>query len=128
MGSGSFTVLTREISVRLRIPKLVRLPISLGIGFVLACSLLLDFVAVIEERLPLPVAWFLNLPGFIYCRYLMATEPLPADDIPLFQAGQAAQCFFVGIALNVPYYALLIYLCWWSVDKWRARTSENVQQ
>ena len=111
-----------------RLPKLVRLLISLGIGFVLASSMLFDFVAEIAQRLPLPVAWFLNLPGFIYCHYLMTTEPVPADDIPLFQAGQAVQCFFVGIALNFPYYALSIYLGWWLVDKWRARTSQDVQQ
>jgi len=110
-----------------RTPKLIKLLISLGVGFVLAFSMLFDFVAMIQQHLPLPIAWFLHLPGFIYCHYLTMTEPLPADDVPLFQAGQAAQCFFVGIALNFPYYALLIYLGWWLVDKWRARTSQDVQ-
>jgi len=109
-------------------PKLARLPISLGVGFVLACSVVLNFVAVIEKHLPLPLVWLLNLPGFVYCHYLRATEPLPIDDVPLFQAGQDVQCFFVGIALNVPYYTLLIYLGWWLVDKWKARNSPAVQQ
>ena len=80
-----------------------------------------DFVSVILDHLPRPVVWFLNLPAVLYCYHLMATEPLPADDIPLFQAGQAAQCFFVGIVLDIPWYALLIYLGWWLVDVLRER-------
>ena len=110
------------------LPKLFRLPISFAAGFVLAGSVLISFVAAIEERLPLPLLWFLNLPGFVYCNHLRATQPLPIDDVPLFQAGQDVQCFFVGIALNVPYYTLLIYLGWWLVDKWKARNSPAVQQ
>ena len=83
--------------------------------------MLLDSVAAIGQRLPLPVAWFLYLPGFLYCHYLEKSELVPADDLPLFEAGQAVRCFFVGTALNFPYYVLLIYLGWWFVDKWRAR-------
>jgi hypothetical protein len=55
----------------------------------------------------------------------MTTEPLPADDIPLFQSGQAAQCFFLCIALNFPCYALLTYLGWWLVDNEPHRMFNN---
>jgi hypothetical protein len=107
-----------------RIPKLARIPIVVAASFVLtfgeAC--LFDVLPpTLVTLIPSPIMYALNLPGAIYCHYLMATEPLPADDIPLFQAGQAAQCYFVGLALNIPYYALMILVGWWLIDKWRAK-------
>ena len=79
---------------------------------------------IVLDRLPLFLLRFLgpvlNLPGVIYCHYLMASEALPDDDIPLFQAGQEAQCYFAGLALNTPYYALLVFIAWWLLEKWNA--------
>ena len=102
-----------------RVSKPVRALICLALGLLLAFWTLFDFTAVVLAHLPQPIVWFSNLPEFMYCYYLMRTEPLPADDIPLFQAGQAAQCFFVGIVLNFPYHAFLIYSVWWLVDTFR---------
>jgi hypothetical protein len=49
---------------------------------------------------------------------------LPADDIPLFEAGREAGCFFTGLILNIPYYALLMGGGWWLVKKMRATNFE----
>gem|GEM_PF-4358934 len=30
--------------------------------------------------------------------------------------GQALECFFIGIALGIPYHTLLIFTGWWLVE------------
>jgi hypothetical protein len=107
-----------------RIPKLARIPIAVVASFVLTFgeAFLLDALpSKLVSNIPSPIMYALNLPGAIYCYYLISTEPLPDDDIPLFQAGQEAQCYFVGLVLNIPYYLLLILVGWWLIDKWRAK-------
>ena len=103
------------------VSNLVRFLVSFFAAFILAGASFFDAFSNAQGRLPSFVGKFLFLPGYLYCEYLKATEPLPADDVALFQLGQGAQCFFVGITLNVPYYTALIFTGWWLVDKWRSR-------
>ena len=103
------------------VSNLVRLLVSLFVAFILAGAAFFEAVSDVQRHLPSFLGKFLHLPGYLYCQYLRATETLPADDIALFQMGQEAQCFFVGITLNVPYYTALIFAGWWLVDKWRSR-------
>jgi hypothetical protein len=110
--------------VEKRIPKLARIPIALAASFVFTFgeAFLLDALpSKLVTHIPSPIMYALNLPSAIYCYYVTSTEPLPADDIPIFQAGQQAQCYFVGLALNIPYYVFLILVGWWFIDKWRMR-------
>ena len=110
----------------MRISKLTRIPLALAAGVFLTLGLAFLYSALppaVMNRIPSPIGYALNLPGVVYCYYLKSTEPLPDDDIPLFEAGQDAQCFFVGLALNIPYYALLVLGIWWLIDKWRAKHS-----
>jgi hypothetical protein len=107
-----------------RIPKLARIPIAIAASLVLTFgeAFLLDSLpTTFVTHIPRPVMYALNLPGVVYCYYLISTEPLPDDDIPLFQAGQDVQCYFVGLALNLPYYSVLILIGWWLIDKRRRR-------
>ena len=108
-------------SRRRGVSNLVRLLVSFFAAFIFAGAALFDAVSNFQAHLPSFLGKFLFLPGYLYCEYLKATEPLPADDVALFQLGQGAQCFFVGITLNVPYYTALIFGGWWLVDKWRSR-------
>jgi hypothetical protein len=104
-----------------RIPLIARIPIASAIGLILtfAEAWLFDEVpAAVVSHIPALIITSLNLPGVIYCNHLIATEALPADDVPIFQMGQAAQCYFVGLILNVPYYACLILFVWWLFEKW----------
>ena len=103
------------------VSNVVRLLVSFFAAFIFAGAALFDAVSNFQAHLPSFLGKFLFLPGYLYCEYLKATEPLPADDVALFQLGQGAQCFFVGITLNVPYYTALIFGGWWLVDKWRSR-------
>jgi hypothetical protein len=103
------------------VSNVVRLLVSFFAAFIFAGAALFDAVSNFQAHLPSFLGKFLFLPGYLYCEYLKATEPLPADDVALFQLGQGAQCFFVGITLNVPYYTALIFGGWWFVDKWRSR-------
>jgi len=103
------------------VSNVVRLLVSFFAAFMFAGAALFDAVSNFQAHLPSFLGKFLFLPGYLYCEYLKATEPLPADDVALFQLGQGAQCFFVGITLNVPYYTALIFGGWWLVDKWRSR-------
>ncbi|HEV2800512.1 MAG TPA: hypothetical protein VGW12_08450 [Pyrinomonadaceae bacterium] len=86
-----------------RIERFLRhMSLSLGIG------LLSTFiVASVSGYLPQFLAGMLNLPGLIFCYFLITYETKPIDDVPLFEAGQYALCYFVGVLLNVPYYTLL---------------------
>lgn len=108
------------------VSNVVRLLVSFFAAFMLAGASLFDAVSNVQGALPSFLGKFLFLPGYLYCEYLKATEPLPADDVALFQLGQGAQCFFVGITLNVPYYTALIFGCWWLVDKWRNKNRSLV--
>ena len=103
------------------VSNVVRLLVSFFAAFIFAGAALFDAVSNFQAHLPSFLGKFLFLPGYLYCEYLKATEPLPTDDVALFQLGQGAQCFFVGITLNVPYYTALIFGGWWLVDKWRSR-------
>jgi hypothetical protein len=103
------------------VSNLVRFLVSFFAAFLLAGASLFDVFSNMQGRVPSFLGKFLFLPGYLYCEYLKATEPLPADDVALFQLGQGAQCFFVGITLNLPYYTALIFGGWWLVDKWRSR-------
>lgn len=104
------------------VSNLVRLVVSFFVAFILAGAALFDAISNLQGHLPSFLGKFLHLPGYLYCQYLKATETLPVDDVALFQMGQEAQCFFVGVTLNVPYYTALIFTGWWLVDKWRSRT------
>jgi len=108
-------------TTRRGVSNLVRLLVSFFAAFILAGAAFFDAVSNLQGHLPSFLGKFLHLPGYLYCQYLKATEPLPADDVALFQLGQGAECFFVGITLNVPYYTALIFTSWWLVDKWRSR-------
>lgn len=93
------------------------------IAVCLVAALLLDSVLFFTVDLiwyPDLLLHILFIPGRIYCYYLSVTEPLPTDDIPLFEAGRDAGCFFTGLILNLPYYALLIYGGWRLVEKQRS--------
>ena len=103
------------------VSNLVRLLVSFFAAFILAGAAFFDAISNLQRHLPAFLGMFLHLPGYLYCQYLRATEALPADDVALFQLGQGAECFFVGITLNVPYYTALIFAGWWLVDKWRSR-------
>ena len=103
------------------VSNVVRLLVSFFAAFILAGAELFDAFSSPAGALPSFIGKFLFLPGYLYCEYLKATEPLPKDDVALFQLGQGAQCYFVGITLNVPYYTALIFAGWWLVDKWRSR-------
>jgi hypothetical protein len=111
---------------RRRVSNLVRFLVSFFAAFILAGAAFFDAVSDLQGHLPSFLGKFLHLPGYLYCEYLKATEPLPADDVALFQMGQGAQCFFVGVTLNVPYYTALIFAGWWLVDKWRSRKPPSV--
>jgi hypothetical protein len=103
------------------IPLIARIPLAAAVGLILACVeawLFAELPPAVVARIPSIIVTILNLPGVIYCNHLIATEPLPADDLPLFQLGQAAQCDFVGFLLNVPYYACLILFGWWLFERW----------
>jgi hypothetical protein len=115
----------------MRISKLMRIPLALAAGVFLTFGLafLYDLLPpAVIDHIPSPVGYALNLPGVVYCYHLKSTEPLPDDDIPLFEAGQDAQCYFVGLALNIPYYALLVLVIWWFIDKWRAKHTAASQR
>jgi hypothetical protein len=85
-------------------------------------ALLLDLLpAKLVTNIPTPIMYALNLPGAIYCYYLVSTEPIPNDDIPLFQAAQGIHCYFVGLVLDIPYFFFLILIGWWLIDKWRSK-------
>ena len=101
------------------VSNLVRFLVSFFVAFILAGAAFFEAVSDVQRHLPSFLGKFLHLPGYLYCQYLRATEILPADDVALFQMGQGAQCVFVGITLNVPYYTALIFAGWWLVDKWR---------
>jgi hypothetical protein len=103
------------------VSNLVRLLVSFFAAFMLAGAALFDVFSNLQGRLPSFIGKCLFLPSYLYCEYLKATEPLPVDDVALFQLGQGAQCYFVGITLNVPYYTALIFGSWWLVDKLRSR-------
>jgi hypothetical protein len=45
----------------------------------------------------------LNLPGAIYCAFFKTPDTLPMADRGLY-------CFAIGFVLNVPFYALVIFL------------------
>ena len=114
----------------MRISKVTRIPLALVASVFLTVGLAVLYDALppaVINHVPLPIGYALNLPGAVYCYYLKSTEPLPDDDVPLFQAGQDAQCYFVGLALNIPYYALLVLLVWWLIDKWRAKRALSSQ-
>lgn len=118
-----------EVSVeagRLRrrgVSNIVRFLVSFFVALLVACATLLDALARLQGSLPAIVLKFLHLPGYLYCQYVRATEPLPMDDIPLFEMGQAVECFFVGITLDIPYHTLLIFGGWWLVDYKRRSAS-----
>jgi hypothetical protein len=77
--------------------------------------------ASIIDRIPSPLMIAMHLPGNVYCSYVIATEPRPADDIPLFEMGQAIHCYFVTLALDIPYYMIFILIGWWLLDKLRGK-------
>ena len=86
----------------------------------LGAALLLDvllFLTVDYVRYPDFLLRILFLPGQIYCYYLSITETLPSDDIPLFEAGRAIDCYLTGLSLNIPYYTLLLYGAWQLLEK-----------
>jgi hypothetical protein len=122
---GCFVPLMRN-----RVPLLARLPIAVVASLILTGgqAWLFDHLPTsVVSHFPSPVMYALHLPGSLYCWHLIATEPLPDDDVPLFQAGQLAQCYFVTLALDVPYYLLLILIGWWLVDRWRAKRTVVAQ-
>jgi hypothetical protein len=86
-----------------------------------AAFLLNGFVFLTIDHIPYPdfLRRLLGLPDLLCYYYLSATEPLPTDDLPIYEAGRAAQCFFITFVLNIPYYALSIYGLWWLLDKFR---------
>lgn len=81
-----------------------RMIASASAGVVLA-----GIVAVITDHVPLLVAALLNIPGAIYCYVDGLVETPPVDDVPLWEFGREASCYFVGIALNIPFYTLLVF-------------------
>jgi hypothetical protein len=99
----------REMFVR-------RMAICLAAAFLLV---MLEFYTIDAVRYPAPVLYVTSVPTRMYCYYLSVTETLPRDDMPILEAGRLARCFFVGLILNVPYFALLIFGGWWLVDKTR---------
>lgn len=109
--------------MRRGVPNVVRFLVSFFVALLYACATLFDLLARLQSSLPAIVFKFLHLPGYLYCEYLKATEPLPADDIPLFEMGQAVSCWFAGIALDIPYHTLLIFGAWWLVDYKRRSAS-----
>jgi hypothetical protein len=114
----------------MRISKLTRIPLALAASVVLTFGLAFLYDALpppVMNHIPSPILYALNLPGAAYCYYLKSTEPRPDDDIPLFEAGQDAQCYFVGLALNIPYFALWVLMAWWAIDKWRAKHAPTSQ-
>jgi len=114
-----------ELSVeagRLRrrgVSNIVRFLVSLFVALLIACATLFDVLARVQGQLPAIVLKFLHLPGYLYCQYLRATEPLPVDEVAIFEMGQAVECFFVGIVLDIPYQTILIFVVWWLVDRLR---------
>jgi len=87
----------------------------------LCASISLTFLlSTIGEYVPLPSALFyvLNLPGVLYCHYQFS-KPYPADDIPLYEAGLAIDCYYTGVMLMIPYLALLIFGAWGIVKRVR---------
>jgi hypothetical protein len=110
-------MLNGEQTAETRVRRFVR-----RIAICLVAALLLDgivFLTIDHIRYPDFLLRILFVPSQIYCYYLSATEPLPTDDIPLFEAGRAIDCYFTGLILNIPYYALLMYGAWWLVEKMR---------
>jgi hypothetical protein len=116
--------------MRKGIRTVVRVPVAFGIALVLTASqaLLMDKLPVaIVDRIPRPLMYVLHLPGAIYCKHLIATERVPIDDVAIFRFGQAIECYFTGLALDVPYYTVLILIGWWLVAKWRGKRTVVAQ-
>lgn len=110
--------------MRNRVPLLARIPIAVAASLVLTVgqAWLFDYLPTsVVSYIPAPVMYALHFPGTLYCWCLIATQRLPDDDVPLFQAGQLAQCYFVTLALDIPYYLFLILVAWWFVDRRRAK-------
>lgn len=106
-----------------------RILICLGVGFLLSLAetgCMARFPTLVN-RVPSFLIRLLNLPGVLYCDYLTATQTLPTDDIALYEMGRDIQCSLVGIALNIPYYALLIYVAWWLYKRWRRSRNQRTQ-
>lgn len=79
-----------EVSVevgRLRrrgVSNIIRFLVSFFVALLIACATLFDALTRLQGSLPAIVLKFLHLPGYLYCEYIRATEPLPADDIASF--------------------------------------------
>jgi hypothetical protein len=99
----------------------IRLLVSFLVAFILAGATFFDAVSQLQSIFPLFVSRFLHFPAHLYCAYLKATQPLPTDEVALFKMGQDIECFFVDVALNIPYYTALIFGAWWLIEKWRNR-------
>lgn len=78
---------------------------------------ILEFYTIDYVRYPDALLDVVSVPTRIYCYYSSITETLPRDDMPILEAGRLAGCFFAGLILNIPYFALIIYGGWWLVDK-----------
>ena len=84
---------------------------SLGAGAILAFVLPWLLIAIDEYVSPAfskgflmkSVFTVLNLPGAIYCTLLQHPDTLPNSDRALY-------CFAIGIFLNIPFYAIMIFL------------------
>jgi hypothetical protein len=99
----------------------VRFLVSLFVAMLIAGAQLVDALARVQLYLPAIVLKFLHLPGYLYCEYVRATDPLPVDERSIFEMGQTIMCWFVGIVLGIPYHTLLIFGAWWLVDRLRRR-------
>jgi hypothetical protein len=71
--------------------------------------------------LPLFLVKALNLPAVLYCAWLAYSETLPEIGRSLYESDRSVHCYFTGLLINTPYYALLIYVGWWAMKKIRNR-------
>jgi hypothetical protein len=79
--------------------------VSIVAGFALTAIAFL-----ISDHVPLIIATLLNIPGAIFCYVDSLIETPPADDVPLWEMGREATCYFAGILLNIPFYSLVVFV------------------
>lgn len=77
---------------------------SITVGFLLTA-----IAFFISDHVPLLIATLLNIPGAVFCYVDGLIETPPSDDVPLWEMGREATCYFVGVLLNVPFYSLVVF-------------------